>query len=710
MSNPARPPKQPTGTQLALASSPDSFLPEGFQERAVQLRALEAAQALLAPLDMELASAFYVPRELTASAAVISSSRPTFALAAKGKPQARVRSALAKEVANEVWGHLPPEWRSRVGAKMEGTVYVQGGTEGTLERLAQAYPKRGQVPASPITVAEAAAAKVRCGVSLAHLAPDVLRPYTLLPALGSQEVSVNPHSENGFPVLEYWTTPGAAQKCYQLASQIRKEMEREGVLDWKLRAEAERPWLVAVKGKAKADYYSQEKVVGARMRFYNVLPRQIVLNMQVATQVLEHHARSILDDSRIHSGIGVSLVRGGADELVRALDEQLAREGCAYVHVGDDSWVIMRDGAGVVMFALDCSNFDLTQHAVVTQAVKFALVEELRRVDMVAAELWQRYNDSRLVVVSGSLVRRFKHGGPSGMPLQSKVNDLLMDVMIDRVVRRLRGRALSEGKVGEAVHGVARDMGFVAKLEQFSQVAAPTIREALKLRSFLFIGYYFHTLSTEQVAVHCDLPRTMAQLPFPGQKWIATQDVLPREAMRLGSISMNLGIPPRELEAAFAAFRDKAAALVERALAECGDVQDPKLRWAVAENPHAAEVQPSLSGLLRAMRRGPEQLWLAPADELPSTRTLVYPAMQQVAPLFLRRPAEPTHPPTPANDGRPPPTAVWGPDKPPQQRELLERAGPSRRRKRDRGAAPAWAQHFEWSSEPEDDDSTEDFY
>lgn len=727
MSNPARAPKEFSTLQLALAVSPDSYLPDGYQAFAKEHRKIEQAQALLMKLDMEVVGTIVIPRSLTLDSRVLASNDQSFALAKKGLPIPRVRTAMAKGLANKVFGDLPfTGFASQeiVANAMRSKVYVDGGAEGALGRLLKAYPRRGIRPAFPVSVDEARAAVVRSGAVLRHLPASYLTPFPLVAKDHEVAVKVNPKSENGFPVLEKWETPGAAEMAMRLAVTVREELLRTGdVVTWVREAESSRPWLVAVKGKAKADYYSQEKVVGGCMRFYNAFPRQIVMNMAVATQVLDMHSRSILDDPlTVRTAIGVSLAHGGAGDLVEALQLQLQHDKQAYVHVGDDSWVILKRGTRVCMFALDCSNFDLTQHGDVTKAIHDEIRAELRAVDKAAADLWYAYARERIVVVAGSLVRRWRHAGPSGMPLQSKVNDALMDVMITRTLQKLSGEDLSEATVATAVSSAGGGMGFVVRLEQYWLGDAESLFEALQQRPFLFIGYYFHVRGRE-VQVCCDVPRTLAQVPFPSLKWCKQQEELEvMEAMRLGSIALNLGMPTRELETAFETFRWEAATLVERAIQRAGDVEHPRLRWAVQENPVAlaVDVAPTLSGLLRALARDPRQLWLTKEAELVSSSTLMAIAVEtrvepapvlfswasivedeeeeeaalQEARLTKRPPpdmskrklmlppgARPTHPPTRTNDGRPPPTVVWAPDKVPMERVDPGRVGKRTRRR-----------------------------
>lgn len=467
MSNPSKAPKEPTSLQLSLAVAPDAYLPENFRDKAKSLKNVQAAQRLLEELDMDLAPAVVIPKDQTVAESVKNRKGQAFALAKVGVPEARIRSKFGKAAANLMYGELPLEGlfsQHVVGEAMKKKVYVDAGAEGCLGRLALAYPKRDEVPTwRAVTRTEADAAVRRCGLEMAGLPPAALRPYPLTPMPDEKGVTVNPHADNGFPVLGKWNTPGAAALAMELARTVRDEIDNEGNGEtWLRTAELARPWLVAVRGKAKADYYPQEKVVEARMRFYNAFPRQTMLVMQQATQVMELNARHYLN-SESYSGIGVSLVHGGAADLVREMDRRMERDGFAYVHVGDDSWVVVRRRGRVAMFALDCSNFDLTQRAEVTREVHASIKRQLRLIDARASELWHGYARQRLVVVTGSLVRVFKHAGPSGMPLQSKINDVLMDVMLNRMLGDLQ--SLDEDEVARAVEAAGQSMGFNVRLE-----------------------------------------------------------------------------------------------------------------------------------------------------------------------------------------------------------------------------------------------------
>jgi hypothetical protein len=671
---------------------------------------------------MEVLPAFRLSREHTLEQGVIQKrGDPPLALASKGVMVTRPRSKYAKEVVNAAFKALPEEGflsRAVVAASMVDKFFADGGAENALGRLERAYPQTGTHHLEAITAAEAAQALRECGIDMSLIPSAALRPFPLVPREdGTAGVMVNPKSENGFPTLGRWETDegAVARMCMGYAVRLRNDLEQvskmgpDAVVQYVHAQARANPLFFAVKGKAKADYYTAAKLTNAMMRFYNVFPRHVLLNMQVATQVLEGNARHIGVDWTLHTGVGLTLVRGGAQTLVSALDRQLEKHGYAFVHVGDDSWVALKRKvrgepySSVIMFALDCSNFDLTQHADGTLEVHAAIRRELARTDKVAAALWYAYARGRRVVVAHGLNRWWRHAGPSGMPLQTKVNDMLMHVMCRRTVTELARGALDESRVAQVVESVGSGMGFRVRLEQFSSTVADTLMEAVSQVPFLFIGYYFHV---RDGGVRCmaDVPRTFAQVPYPATKWAKTHgELMVREAMRLGSICLNLGLPTLAHEPALEAFRAQADALLSRVIRDYGDVNNPALRWAVQQNPWGADTIPSLSGLQQALRRDPKLLWLgevlvAPRaepsssnwadlaeEEEASEAQAAHATVERPLPVLGVRPRRipegrvATHPATRANDGRPPPTAVWGPDLPPRYRELRVRVPRGRR-------------------------------
>lgn len=721
-------------------------------------RSLDYLSGVLDPLDMERVNTIVIDKSTTCDSAILTSNKVQFARAQVGGLETRQRNRHSMGILRAVVPMLPGEGfgaKDVVSAAMVDKVQAGGGTNHTLGRLTKAYPRLGAPPPRrPVTKAEAKTAIRQCGLDMGGLDASQTQPYPLFAEEGDDRVlQVNPNSDNAFPVLKTWADPEARAKCLGYAQSFKAELEaayrrggRQGVAAFKREGEAERPSFFALRGKAKADCYTAVKVTTQMLRFYNAFPRHLMLNLQMVTQPLERYAQSALDATEewpyLRSAIGVPLVRGGADRLVEAMERQFGgRDGAfAYVHVGDDSWVVFIErGVGVVMFALDCSNFDLTQHAAFTKEVHEALYQELRRFGEAPAALWYEYMRERVVVVASSLARRMKHAGPSGAPLQSKVNDLLMDVVLQRVEEYADKNGtlwlMEEASVDSVLQQIGKDAGLSIRVEQYAFVeGAASLRQALERQPFLFIGYYFYAMPGGEVRVCCDVPRTLAQLPYPGMKWVKEKTdgglgLLSAEAMRLGSIAINMGVAPPLLRPAFEVFREEACKLLVSALTVEGDSDSPSLRWAVEENPFAAETQKSLSGLLRALKRRPEELWLSVTDvdrwpmgrededageepvpaaseelaassssstqatevseepKAPSPSKLpmpprrwadevddaergqgeVRPAAAVLPPAQrIPRGRVPTHPPTRLNDGRQPPTVVWAPPRPPR--------------------------------------------
>jgi len=702
-----------TKAQLELAVCPDAFIRfkdyDAFLSQKASVNSIEFIQARLAGLDMDLHKTVVLPKELSLDPKVLQKLGPALATAKEGWLAPRIRTAEAKRFLNAVYSCLPEQGgvaaftREGCEERIGDRFFVDGGTQMGFGRLREAYPVKGVIPAKPVSAEEAAEAMVGCGLSLRELPADLLVPYPLLPVEEEGfQTRVNPHAENGFPVGGTWSTEGAPQRIATLAVRMRELLEdayqREGGI-WTFVREAEEanPHLVALKCKAKSDYYSSSKIENFGLRLYYVVGRHLVFNMQVASRVLEGLSRSIFMEG--YSAQGITLTRGGAEKLVSKLDEQLNEGGKAFVHCGDDTWLAARAGGQVVLFSLDCSSFDLTQHATVTEQIHLALREELRLVDPVAADLWFAIARERVVVTAGTVVRRWKHGGASGMVLQSKVNDLLMHVLVRRIMSGLGRVDLTSREVlEEHVKNQGRMMGLKVRLEDHYVVPAGSLREAVTKQPFLFLGYYFHERDGH-IVVCCDLPRSLAQMQYPSVKWEKDKNLLEvREVMRLASTVMNWGIPPVELVPAFNTARQHLVARLEQVLARHGEADSDKLKWAVYGDVFGPKPEATLSGLLRAMERDPRQLWYpeAPvagpsytmswADQVEAAeeervlafigRPYVRPPSRPYArePMVLRLYRPTTHPVTLANDGRPPPSARWLPDKPPRP------AGPRLRR------------------------------
>lgn len=740
MSNPLRAPvKTLTDVQRELASGiPDVYVDQVLspeQRKAwdrynAEGKGIETALSKLKALDMDIAPTVILPRELIGDEEV-RKRKSTMAVTQTDVLVLRKRTRQGKTLANVFYQHIPNSIKacfskSAVVKYNAGRVFASGGTQYALGRLEKAYPKfTGTKGLLVPTASEVKAAIRNCGIDIAPLPDEFKSPLPLNPvwgsdpepATGDDTIRLNAHADNGFPVGGNMTKPECADKVLSLAADIRKATEQayaaggpEGVWELVRMLEQNKPHLVAVKGKAKADMYTIDKLARQQMRFYNVFGRQVVLNMQMSTQRLEFLKKHILYGG--NSAIGLPLVRLGADKLVAEMDKRMALDGYAYVHLGDDSWVALRAPAGgVILFSLDASNFDLTQHSRITEPVHLALRNELMLIDGPSASLWHALARRRLIVVSGGVTRVMKHAGPSGMPLQSTVNDVLMEILLARIVRAWPKAeepgtfdVLENDEVSTLIMSEGTKMGFDVRLEEMV-VGSGTIRQVLAEQPFLFIGYRFYTRADSKVAVFSDLPRCLTQMQYPGVMWMDKSDIAALEAVRLSSIVLSMGVPPDALRESFEYGRREALLLLERAGEIPKSVAD-RLEWFMREGAFAGtELEATLAGLMGALQRDPEVLWLQQEKSRAEQRAenpygwadLVEEEEKQVAEvtgLRLIRPKrgpEPkatiitfpqyplAHPATSRNDGRPPPTARWAPDRPPREVTRYEDQRPTRR-------------------------------
>lgn len=691
MSNPLVAPRIPlTLEQEKLASVPQAYFTEhelGLLGRNSEGKAkkrgikLEDAHSYLGELDMDLHASFYLLDGECLDPALaqnLQTHGKALACAQLGNVAPRRRTHQAMLVSSKVWSKFVP-WRGvtreSVESRCKSVVLCQGGTQNTLGRLKTYYPKKGG-KFVPVSKSEAREALVRCGI----MVPDV-SPMSFVSEDGPVMVSVNPDAENGYPYGSKWSNELTHTPILEKACEIRNAIQRaydedpvNGVWRWLRAMEASPETLrfVCVKGKCKADPYKKEKVVNRQMRFYNVFPRQVLLNLMRVTQVVDLTAKHATGaDTRMKSAIGMTLVRGGAAELVDALEKSVQDDGVGYLHVGDDSWVVIEHEGEYILFSVDCSSFDLTQRGEVTKEVHVVLRDEMSRIHAPSAQLWYAYARERCVTVVNAQTYRWKHGGPSGFPLQSKVNDMLMDVYLRRVigvlVEQLRSPSpdFSKEVIDSALQRVGSQMGLVARLEDYVRVKAGSLVEALEQVSFLFIGFHFYA-EDGKVYVVADFARQLPQLAYPNSFWVDKGKILGMEAVRLAGIYISQGRPPREWQPMFDVWKSAVAELLRRAIASGTDA----LEWL----PESAFVGvsgddiKSMKGLLNAVERPTDVLWgyegeLEADSYLLGREVQVTGDVKQITRGIVPM-KPPTHPVTLRNHGRPPPSVRWTPARP----------------------------------------------
>lgn len=722
MSNPARPPTHPLTlkqSELAEAGLSSAYFTPTDDFTAYVRTMYDPKMVLMRirDLDFELARSIIIPKEVTCDARVLDNIKTPSTLAISNKKglSLRKRSVLGLEMGNVMYSHLPQAPHRVVGFTQEEVhartalvVSAGGGTEHTMGRIQAAYPRKGFTPSRPISQFEAGHALGACGLRLdRHNVPQRYPMFASESGEDQQMVYANNKADNGLPVGMKWGDLPAQQMVLRIAQGIYIELESayrvdpvKGVWNWVRGAEAGSPHLVAFMGKAKEDSYKLSRVEARQLRFYNVVPRQILLIMQMATQPFEAQSRSLFKEG--NSGQGISFMYGGAEDFVSELERRVEAHGYAYVHVGDDSLVVVQVKGAYVLFSLDASNFDLTQHGATTKAVHEVLRDELMLINPISAQLWYALARERLVVTFNAVTLKWKHGGASGLAMQSKVNDMLMEVMLHRMMTSTPPAWTHRDSVEALASMVGKAMGFAVRLEDHYVVPAASLRQALSIQPYLFIGYYIHVRDGMGMASF-DVPRTLARIAYPNLGYEKDKRAFEvTEAIRLGSMTMNFGIPPAYLDAAFGAARQYAVELVARVLQKHGEVVDERLAWAVRDNPVASFTANSLSGLLAAMQRNPRDLWLKArtvgepepltnwadivdedfasfglVERLPPPAGRLPPAMR------VRVDKPPTHPATTANVGRNPPTVRWAPDRPP--RPVRDESGASTSRPQRRG-------------------------
>lgn len=719
MSNPARAPTTPY--EFNADTPPDpywSFLnTDEWATTVKNASKLPVITAVLESLDVELRPSFAIPREMCVSAEALQGNKPFLARAKKGKLAVRVSSRPAYDMVVAVWGGLPEADRRSVAASITDSVYCDAGAEFTIGRFSSHAPTKGIRGLVPPTAEEARLSLLHNGLDLPAMPPSYYTAYPLEAKEDETHIQSNPKASTGYPVLGRSDDPIAAAKVSQLAVTVRHELVSAafsggGIRAWLRKAEDERPYLVSLMGKCKADHYSAKKVQSKQMRFYNTVPKQMLLNMQVATQPLEYCKRHVLNNDEARSVSGASLAHGGAEKLLLLAEAALQDRRCAYFTCGDDTFFAYRDKALCIhLFALDCTAFDLTQHGDISGPIHERIRDQLALIDVPAADLWFAYMRKRQVVVALTCVVRTRHWGTSGMPLQSLVNGCYMDVGCQRMEKALnrldQAKELDEPSINRAIEVVGRTLNMKVRIEQYRRgEPGQSLLSMLSERPFLFVGYNFYVSPAGTPRIYCDLPRQLAQMRFPTQKWMKKGKAMDlAEGVRLGSILINWGVFPWHLMKAQLLAQDYVQDHLEALIKEFGDTESGEYRWVVSESPFGLATLPSLSGLLTVVQRDPDEFWdaaptAAEAEELSRVKhELVYekkaawgeytaavdaaeqeerralgipdPPAPKRLPLPISTPSKPisTHPVTSANFGRPPPIAVWGPDKPKKRRD-----------------------------------------
>lgn len=555
--------------------------------------------------------------------------------------------AVAVDMANkaEYLSQGFPYAECEVRDAMSTGCMASGGAQFTLGRLAKYLPGRARKPVEVPTLKEVEEAWQASVVGGLRPAEWVRR---------DDVVRVNPQAELGFPFGGKAVDELKLAQHRKLQEQMRMRLQGGDVEREYRRMLEEEPYLVLFKGKAKFDFYKASKIAGGELRFYNVLPGWLKLELMATTQAFETYVSPGPKTFQ-----GRTLASGGSGEIVDLLESQLAEGDVAWVTCGDDSFVAVRTTHGyIALFALDCSSFDLTQNGAVTEPVHDRVRRALLDYDELDARLWHCAMRERLTTVSGSVVARFKHAGPSGMPLQSKVNDLLMQVALQRVASRLaRRRYISVEDIEPAVMSAGESLGLSVRLEQLKSSTSRTVRGALAEHTFTFVGYDFRCDADGEVRAFADFPRMLKQIPYKtSQGFYSRTELEVRMALKVAGVMLAAGVPPKGLEKAFQAGLDGAKRLLEKL--PVGEAHTDAIQEVLAG--HVFVDLPSYLGTLRGLRGAlnfdsVREIWEAkalwPSLDRPTKEVPVSKGLTRALPI---RPSQIVERVGPLGAGRPP--------------------------------------------------------
>jgi len=574
-------------------------------------------------------------------------------------------------------------WLNKESIKERGglVVYATGNPEHTTKRWENL---KSQAVAGP-SPAELQAAITACGLDLEAGQPLPRNRHYMQPkekaayfeskkkgygfdvegeASPDDMVTINPVANAGFPVLVTLNTEGAMERVVSLAVEIEWEVTKflrsvgaqdvdeangkwtvplfqEGrymlelrqrggdkfwvlldlYLEWYELAANQRPYMYAVQGKCKTDYYKLSKLEGREMRFYNVVPAQLGLIAKQATQAFEANAKNIMDDPLMYtSGQGLSYAHGGADAFVDALDLALASAGeygIVHNHTGDDSlcFCLSTNRGWMLGLTVDLTHFDLTQDSKMTSDLDKEVARRLYAVNAPAALVWYGLRRKRLTVMAHTVPVWVENGGPSGLLLQSKVNDVLSEILWERLTLSiyrsgvLKREAPPEREELNAIFiKECTKMGFRGRLESFDVVRCQTVRDFVRAKPTLYLGYYLHyRQELDRVVVFADPARTCAQIRYPTTRFVkGIANFQLAERIRVASTILGMGIPPEGQEVAF-------GALVTYAREGLKDVPDglnlPSMTWLLSQVEGGPEKEKDVAGLKSALGRI-HQIWL----------------------------------------------------------------------------------------------------
>lgn len=375
---------------------------------------------------------------------------------------------------DRIYGHSVEEFVSEyythgdVVQKLSTTFFMKGGTQHTLGRVLKALPEHTRDTKAllrPTTRDEVKRAMLACGFGAMSTEYNQ-KPWTILHK--GVQIQRNMHSGFGFPYN--MKSPDVVGQLFGVLKALFEHPQwSEDPAKAYQYALAYNPALVLCIGKAKADMYSAEKIRNHEARFYLTIPAHLVCMVQQVTQPYSD-AKATVNDvfmkkgltpleryemaRKLHSAQKIGMVGSTPTFMAWCMEVQLAEEGHAYMHCGDDTLISVwmhdpaklrddldappADGAfSLLCMGLDMSNFDLTQDPHVWHKIDDCVQEDMRRIEPKMADLWAAMRKHRLVALHGAGTVIMKGGGASGFPMQSELNDIIAEIVCQRVVSRI---------------------------------------------------------------------------------------------------------------------------------------------------------------------------------------------------------------------------------------------------------------------------------
>jgi hypothetical protein len=322
---------------------------------------------------------------------------------------------------------------------------------------------------------------------------------------------------------------------------------------------------------------------------------------------------------------GVNFSGGGLSKFLAIVEMHCRTRGYFYTHVGDDTMIWFYTIDGVVGFSLDCSSFDITQHATISNDIDMMIYDTMLPINPVAAYVYRRVTiDDKKVVLHGKSAFKFKHMGLSGTHMQSEKNDIHMDLicmdLMDMIeasygfivdmegCHRLNAtnEILNEDTLRGFAERAATMNAVVIKLADYVVSDKMTVRECMSVKPFLFCGTEMYVRGdTGEAHLHLQIPRFCTNLLYPNKYIVDRKEFKVIESLRLLACFACVGVPIQSEANAFTAGLSLAVILARKAMNGIEEfVPTVPVQYKVLETDLPANVE----GLISFMLEGRNEL------------------------------------------------------------------------------------------------------